>query len=115
MKDVSFACNALISGREAIAPLRLFTLPAGNWIRGTVALRSDHLAFSMNSLSALHQADGSSLSIPYREISACSLGRLAVFLTTVDLKTARGAVRFRCLYRWNQSLLAEVQNRIAGA
>ncbi len=115
MQDVSFACNALISDREAVAPLRHFTLPVGNWIRGTAALRSDHLVFSMNRLSALHQADGSSLSIPYREITDCSLGRLAVFLTTVDLETARGAVRFRCLYRWNESLLAELQKRIRGA
>jgi len=115
MRDVSFACNALISGREAIVPLRAFTLPIGNWIRGNVALRDDHLVFSMNRMSALHQSDGSSLAIPYRDIASCQLGRLAVFLKTVDLETPRGTVRFRTLHRWNETLLGELQKRIAGA
>lgn len=111
MQDNSFVCNALILGREAIAPLRLFTVPIGNWIRGSVTLRQDDLIFSTNRLNALHQADASNLVVPYEDITSCSLGRLAAFLKTVDLATSRGTIRIRCLIAWNETLLAEVQKR----
>lgn len=108
-------CNALIPGREAIKPLQIFTGPVGNWIRGTVTLRDDHLVFSTNRLNALHQKDASNLVLPFSDIAACSLGRLAVFLKTVDLTTPRGTVRFRCLWAWNETLLAEIHKRMQAA
>ena len=111
MQDVAYMCNALIEGRRPRV-LRTVTDRAGNWIRGTVALRRDHVHFSTNRLNALLQEDGSDLVIPYSDITSCKLGRLAVFLKTVDLETTRlGKVRFRCLIAWNETLLAELQKR----
>jgi hypothetical protein len=86
-------CNALIEGHNPRV-LRPVTDVIGNWIRGTVALRSDHLHFSTNRLNAIMQ-DGSPLVLPYSDIRSCKLGRLAVFLKTVDIETSRfGVVRF---------------------
>lgn len=105
-------CNALIEGRKPVV-LRFFTDRFGNWIRGTVALRGDHVRFSTNRLNALLQEDSSELIIPYREIEFCRLGRLAYFLKTVDVGTTRyGTVRFRCLIAWNETLLAQLQSRL---
>jgi hypothetical protein len=111
-QDVSFMCNALIAGREAMRPLQPFTLPVGNWIRGTVVLRDDALSFSTNKVFAIHQQNASDLVILYGDITSCRLGRLAVFLKTVDLETTRGPVRFRTLIKWNETLLAELQKRM---
>jgi len=115
MPDLSYMCNALIPGREAIAPLRIFTAAAGNWIRGTVTLKDDRLVFATNKIFAIHQDDSSELAIPYGEITACRLGRLALFLKTVDVETPRRTVRFRCLIAWNETLLAELQKRMQRA
>lgn len=113
-KPTSYMCNALIEGRRS-SVLRAFTDRFGNWIRGTVTLGDDHVTFSTNRLNALLQEDGSDLVIPYHEIAACRLGRLAYLLKTVDLETARhGMVRFRCLIAWNEHLLEQLQSRIAG-
>jgi hypothetical protein len=113
--DVAYMCNALIAGRRSRV-LRAVTDRFGNWIRGTVALRGDHVHFYTNRLNALMQEDSSDLLIPYGEITSCELGRLAVFLTTVDLETTRcGKVRFRCLLAWNETLLSELQKRIQTA
>lgn len=115
MPDVSYMCNALIDGRRPRV-LRTFTDQFGNWIRGTVKLRDEDVHFSTNVLNALLQEDSSELVIPYREITACKLGRLAYFLKTVDLETIRfGTVRFRCLIAWNETLLAQLRQRIAAA
>lgn len=109
---VSYMCNALIEGRRPRV-LRGFTDRFGNWIRGTVTLTDSDVRFSTNRLNALLQ-DGSDLIIPYDEARSCALGRLAYFLRTVDLETARhGMVRFRCLIAWNEQLLEQLQRRIA--
>ena len=112
MQDVAYMCNALIEGRRPRV-LRTVTDRVGNWIRGTIALRSDHVHFSTNRLNALLQEDSSALVLPYSDITSCKLGRLAVFLKTVDLETSRfGMVRFRCLIAWNETLLSELQKRV---
>ena len=112
MPDVAYMCNALIEGRRSRV-FRTVTDLAGNWIRGTVALRSDHVHFSTNRLNALLQEDSSALVLPYNDITSCKLGRFAVFLKTVDLETSRfGTVRFRCLIAWNETLLRELQKRV---
>ncbi|MGE3986724.1 hypothetical protein [Pseudorhodoplanes sp.] len=108
-------CNALIEGRGGPRALRPVTNLVGNWIRGTVALRSDHVHFSTNRLNAILQ-DGTPLVLPYSDITSCKLGRLAVFLKTVDIGTSRfGMVRFRCLIAWNETLLRELQKRVPSA
>lgn len=112
MQDNSYMCNALIPGRQAIAWLRVFTMFAGNWIRGTVRLEDDQLVFSTNALNALHQENASDFALAFSEISSATLGRLAGFLKTVDLETPRGTVRLRCLIASNERLLAEVRKRI---
>jgi len=69
--------------------------------------------FSTTRLNARLQEDGSDLILPYRDVTACSLGRLAYVLKTVDLETTQsGVVRFRCLFAWNERLLEELQNRV---
>jgi hypothetical protein len=112
MPDRSFRCRALIPGREAIAPLRIFTAGVGNWIQGTVVLRDEDLRFSTNALKAMHQQDGAPFVLAYGDIASCDLGRLAIFLKTVDLETSRGTVRFRCLFAWNETLLAVIRKRL---
>jgi hypothetical protein len=115
MPDVTFMCNALIEGRRPLV-LRAFTDRVGNWIRGTVALSDDHLRFSTNRLNGLLQEDSSDLVVPYRDIKSCEPGRLAFFLKTVDLNTVGfGMVRFRCLISWNETLLDQLQSRLANA
>ncbi len=112
MRDVTYMCNALIEGRTGPRAFLPVTSLVGNWIRGSVALRSDHLHFSTNRLNAIMQ-DGTPLVLPYSEITGCRLGRLAVFLKTVDIETSRfGRVRFRCLLAWNETLLRELQKRL---
>lgn len=111
-QDASFMCNALIPGRDAVRPLQPFTLPVGNWIRGTVTLRDDALTFSTNKVFAIHQQNATDLMIRYGDITACRLGRLAFFLKTVDVDTPRGPVRFRTLIKWNETLLAELRKRM---
>jgi hypothetical protein len=112
MPDISYMCNALIEGRRPRV-LRVVTNRLGNWIRGTVALRDDHVRFSTNRLNALLQEDSSDLVIAYRDITFCRLGRLAYVLKTVDVGTTKyGTVRFRCLIAWNETLLAQLRNRI---
>lgn len=104
-------CNALIEGRNPRV-LRPVTDVIGNWIRGTVTLRNDHVRFSTNRLNALLQ-DGSPLVIPYSEIISCKLGRDLILLKTVDIETSRfGVVRFRCLLAWNETLLRELKKRL---
>lgn len=111
-KPISYMCNALIEGRRPRV-LRSFTDRFGNWIRGTVTLSDEHVRFSTNRLNALLQEDGSDLIIPYSEVTACTLGRLAYVLKTVDLQTTQyGLVRFRCLIAWNERLLEQLQNRV---
>lgn len=113
-EPISYMCNALISGRRPRV-LRWFADNFDNWIRGTVTLTDEHVRFSTNRLNALLQ-DGSELIIPYRDVTACSLGRLAYVLKTVDLETAQsGTVRFRCLIAWNEDLLKQLQNRVSNA
>lgn len=111
-QPISYMCNALIEGRQPRALLR-FTDRYGNWIRGTVTLSDEHVRFSISHSNALLQEDGSDLIIPYHEVTACTLGRLAYVLKTVDLETTQnGIVRFRCLFAWNERLLEELQNRV---
>jgi hypothetical protein len=105
-------CNALIEGRNGPRAMRPVTDLVGNWIRGTVALRGDHLHFSTNRLNAIMQ-DGTPLVLPYSDILSCKLDRLAFFLKTVDIETSRfGLVRFRCLLAWNETLLSELKKRL---
>jgi len=112
MPDVSYKCRALLPGREAKPHLRVFTAAAGNWIQGTLALGDDSLAFSTNALNALHQADASDFRLRYDDIASAALGRFAVFLTTADLETSRGPVRFRCLFSSNAALVAALRERM---
>jgi hypothetical protein len=112
MRDLSYMCNALIGGRNPRV-LRPVTDVIGNWIRGTVTLRSGHVRFSTNRLNALLQADGSPLMIPYSDVISCKLGRYMIVLKTVDIETSRfGLVRFRCLLAWNETLLRQLQKRL---
>lgn len=113
-EPIRYMCNALIEGRKPRI-LRSFTDRfVGNWIRGTVTLNNMHVRFSTNRLNALMQQDASDLVIPYNEIASCRLGRLAIFLKTVDLETKQhGTVRFRCLIAWNERLLEQLQTRMA--
>ena len=111
-QPISYLCRALIEDRRPRALLR-FTERFGNWIQGTVTLFDEHLRFSITRSNALLQEDGSDLVIPYREVTACRLGRLAYVLKTVDLETTQhGVVRFRCQFAWNERLLEELQNRV---
>ncbi len=111
-QPISYVCRALIEGRRTRALLR-FTEHFGNWIQGTVTLSDEHVRFSIARSNALLQEDGTDLVIPYQEVTACTLGRLAYVLKTVDLETTQyGLVRFRCLFAWNERLLAELQNRM---
>lgn len=108
----SYMCRALIEGRQARALLR-FTEGFGNWIQGTVTLSDEHVRFSITRANALLQQDGSDLIIPYQDVTSCTLGRLAYVLKTVDLETTQyGVVRFRCLFAWNERLLADLQKRM---
>ncbi len=110
---ISYMCRALIEGRRTRALLR-FTERFGNWIQGTVTLSDEHVRFSITRSNALLQEDGSDLIIPYHDVTACRLGRLAYVLKTVDLETTRhGVVRFRCLFAWNERLLEDLQKRLA--
>lgn len=115
MPDVSYRCRALLPGRQAIPLLRIFTEFGGNWIQGTVTLRDDHLMFSTNALNARHQADASDFGLRYDEISSVTLGRFALFLTTVDLKMSQGPVRFRCLFSSNKAFVAALRERMKTA
>lgn len=113
-QPISYMCNALIEGRQPRVLLRFTDLfGVGTWIQGTVTLSDKHVRFSMTRSSALLQEDGSDLVIPYHEVTACTLGRLAYVLKTVDLETTRhGVVRFRCLLAWNERLLEALQTRM---
>lgn len=116
-EPVRYACNALIEGREPHAFLK-FTdcLGIGHWIQGTATLNDAHVRFSMTRSTALLLSNGSDLIIPYDDVTACKLGRLAYVLKTVDLETTRhGLVRFRCLIAWNERLLEDLHARMAAA
>lgn len=113
-EPISYICNALIEGRQ-LRPLLRFTdlFGVGNWVQGTLTLSDEHVHFSTNRATALLQEDGSDLIIPYHEVTACTLGRLAYVLKTVDLETTRyGVVRFRCQFAWNERLLEQLQDRV---
>jgi hypothetical protein len=113
VQDRSFMCNALIEGRDPRL-LRAYTRLIGNWMRGTATLKRDAFVFSTNRLNALLQEDGSPLTVPYDEIADCRLGRYALLLKTVDLTLRSGeSLRVRCLLAWNETLLADLRNRMA--
>jgi hypothetical protein len=116
MPDVSYRCRALLPGRQVRPFLRIFAeLSGGHWIQGTVTLRDDHLIFSTNALNALHLADPSDFKLRYDEIASVTLGQFGFFLTTVDLKTSQGTVRFRCLFSSNEALANALRERMKSA
>lgn len=114
MQDVTFKCNALIEGRDAVNVSSVVDKNVerfGNWIGGTVLLREDDLIFSTNAINAAFQEDGSDLVVPYTEITSCELGRMMMLFKTVDLETGFGKLRFRCMGSSNDKLIEELQRR----
>lgn len=114
MPDVTFKCNALIKGRNAVSVGAVVDKNVerfGNWIGGSVLLRDDHLVFSTNAINAAFQQDDSDLVVPYAEITSCELGRMMMLFKTVDLETGFGQLRFRCMGSSNDKLLEELQRR----
>lgn len=114
MQDVTFKCNALIKGRNAVSVSSVVDKNVerfGNWIGGTVLLREDHLVFSTNAINAAFQEDDSDLVVRYSEITSCELGRMMMLFKTVDLETGFGDLRFRCMGSSNDKLIEELQRR----